>query len=397
MPHPSYERRRLRVRPVTELAAVTRNPVDPPAAPLAVEHPRDEFVLDGVLATKQVVVHLPRHRHEPVVGRLCAGLRHQRRALLAEPRQLPSGAEQDLEVATSRHRRSVPLNGDTHGMAWTALPLPLHRRGRRLAPSIHGGGIMRSRISAASVVAVAMLAVAALFHGSPGADATQGQAVVAGQENTATNQTIVRNTSMSTPLCPSPTIFHGLTGCGQVGSSGFGEVTGVVGRGPTGVHGWGITTGVFGEGNGTGYGVEGEQHADGIGVYGHVNSPHGAGVWGENEEGTGQGVVGSAVNGVGVEARSPDGTALAVLGKARFSSSGKATIAGTAASPKSFVVVPRVALTDKSLVLVTPQTTSAGVFVLGAVPNVADGKVKIMLNKAVTVSYPVAWFIIEKF
>jgi hypothetical protein len=142
--------------------------------------------------------------------------------------------------------------------------------------------------------------------------------------------------------------------------------------------------------------VEGKQPDGGIAVYGHVNSSTGAGVWGENEEGTGPGVVGSAVNGVGVLARSYDGTALSVEGRPWFSTSGKATIAGTAVSPKSFVVVSKVALTANSVVLVTPQKAVGGVFVLGAVPNVADGKVKIVLNKAVTVSYPVGWFVIEK-
>jgi hypothetical protein len=34
---------------VSEIAPLTRNPVDPPAAPLAVEDYCDEFVLGGVL------------------------------------------------------------------------------------------------------------------------------------------------------------------------------------------------------------------------------------------------------------------------------------------------------------------------------------------------------------
>jgi len=43
----------------------------------------------------------------------------------------------------------------------------------------------------------------------------------------------------------------------------------------------------------------------------------------------------------------------------------------------------------------TPQKTVAGVFVLGAVPNVRGSTVRIVLSEAVTVSYPVAWFVIE--
>ena len=39
----------LRMRPVTQGASFAGNPVDPPAAPMAVEDPLHELVLDGVL------------------------------------------------------------------------------------------------------------------------------------------------------------------------------------------------------------------------------------------------------------------------------------------------------------------------------------------------------------
>jgi len=284
---------------------------------------------------------------------------------------------------------------------------------------------MRSHINAASLVAVAVLAVAALFHGPPGADATQGQPVIAGQTNTETTRTNILHTAGSPSGCEDTSGNVALVGCGSntgligyggsgvgvdgssdnMGVRGIGDNVGVSGSGTLGVQGTGFQVGVSGSGpqagvlgssSNTGYGVEGMQSSGGIAVYGHVNSSTGAGVWGENEEGTGPGVVGSAAFGVGVLARSADARALAVEGRAWFSTSGKATVAGTAASPKSFVVVPKVALTEKSIVLVTPQKAVPGVFVIGAVPNVADGKVKIVLNKALTVSYPVAWFAIER-
>ena len=42
-------RRRLRVRPVAKLAPLARDPVDPSAAPVAVEDERHELILDLVL------------------------------------------------------------------------------------------------------------------------------------------------------------------------------------------------------------------------------------------------------------------------------------------------------------------------------------------------------------
>jgi len=49
-----------------------------------------------------------------------------------------------------------------------------------------------------------------------------------------------------------------------------------------------------------------------------------------------------------------------------------------------------------ALVLATAQKNVAGVWVAAAVPNVSAKTVTIFLNKTVTVSYPVAWFIVEK-
>ena len=96
------------------------------------------------------------------------------------------------------------------------------------------------------------------------------------------------------------------------------------------------------------------------------------------------------------QANSASGIALRVSGKAQFSRSGTATITGTTTTPKSSVVISNVALSSKSLVLATAQKNVAGVWVAAAVPNVSAKTVTIYLNKTVTVSYPVAWFIVEK-
>jgi len=302
-------------------------------------------------------------------------------------------------------------------------------------------GAMRSRINAASVVAVAVLAIAALFHGSSGADATQGQAIVAGVlDQSETEATAVYNTNSGYTSCGSDAHlnFGAFQGCGTIGLigngrsanlvggtgvEGYGDVYGVRGQsgdkpGATGVYGVSFThVGVTGEGvtgvlgtSGSGVGVSGK---GGDGVYGEgsENGVHAQGgtfgVFADGDDygvygrGHNYGVFGQAQNstgiGVAASASTPSGRALSVQGKAEFSRSGKAVVPGTAASPRSFVVVAGLALSTKSLVLVTPQAAIAGVFVIGVVPNVADGKVRIVLNKAVTVSYPVAWFVIEKF
>src|SRR5437660_1250664 len=101
------------------------------------------------------------------------------------------------------------------------------------------------RISTALVVA--LTAGVVLVASGPAATATQGQAVIAGQTNTATNTTVVQNTNISVPCTPSS--YDGVLGCGNIGVVGSGNA-GVFGSGgTTGVSGIGGTTGVLGFGN----------------------------------------------------------------------------------------------------------------------------------------------------
>jgi len=101
-------------------------------------------------------------------------------------------------------------------------------------------------------------------------------------------------------------------------------------------------------------------------------------------------VAGRSDNGTGVLADSINGTALKVTGKAAFSRSGKATVqAGTSA-----VTVAGVPLTSASLILATVQQ-SGGAYVKSAVPDVANSRFRINLNKAPTVDVAVAWFIVN--
>jgi hypothetical protein len=187
------------------------------------------------------------------------------------------------------------------------------------------------------------------------------------------------------------------------GVSGSGPQLGVDGVGLVGVHGNGQGEGGVGlSGEGGQYGV----YATGgeIGVYGlgltsdgvHGEAGDGAaGVYGRNF-GSGSGVRGQSAEGTGVLAQSAHGTALRVGGKAQFTRSGKATVAGTAAHPRSSVVVSGIGLSGTSMVLATPQRNVAGVFVQAAVPAAAANTITITLNKPVSAAYPVAWMVIER-
>jgi hypothetical protein len=139
-------------------------------------------------------------------------------------------------------------------------------------------------------------------------------------------------------------------------------------------------------------------------LYGHANNTSGSGVYGQND-GAGYGVAGRAsggigtlgdsADGIGVWASSQNATALKVTGKAQFSRSGVATVAGSSAAPKNSVRVS-LPITAKSMMTATLQKYVAGVYVVAAVPNVSGGYFTIYLNKSVTTSVgPIAWMVVE--
>jgi hypothetical protein len=152
---------------------------------------------------------------------------------------------------------------------------------------------------------------------------------------------------------------------GEVGTRGFAR---------TGVEGIGIDTGV--RGDGADIGVEGIAHVGG------------------GPEGWGIGVSGTAKTGIGVKAVSPSGIALDVVGKARFSRSGRATVA----SGRSYVDVDLRAnggLAGSPLLFATLQSYRTGVFVAATRKNYpSTGKFRIYLNKTVTASTYVAWLVV---
>ncbi len=192
-------------------------------------------------------------------------------------------------------------------------------------------------------------------------------------------------------------------------SSGAVGVEGVSGNG-TGVYGAtdaGGQSGVAGIDSSTsgGHGIYGRS-TNGIGVYGttgangqsgvqgvDTSDNGGNGVQGVSDNG-GTGVYGSSDTGVGVLAATTSGVALKVNGVADFSRCGSATVAGTATTPTQTVSVTGVALSASSLILATPQGHVPGVAVAGVVPDVSGSTFAIYLTKAITVSLPIAWFVV---
>jgi hypothetical protein len=272
-----------------------------------------------------------------------------------------------------------------------------------------GGGAPRPRreLLAVAAAALGVLTAETVASATP-AQATQGSAVIEGQDNTgATSRTGVFTT----------------------GNTEFGILAdpNTSGNGSLGVYGHGQTAGVLGEAAGNGIGVVGTGGGIGAGVEGIGGSPDGNGVVGQGS-GAGQGLLGiggsggegvrgvggGSANGVtgiggitggnGVDGRAVSaagagvlaentagGNALRVAGPAAFSRSGILTVAaGSSSATKTGVP-----LTSASLVLATLQQNLAGVYVRSAVPNVAGSSFTIHLSKAVTVSTRVAWFVVN--
>ncbi len=160
----------------------------------------------------------------------------------------------------------------------------------------------------------------------------------------------------------------GMWGQGGAASSGFS--TGVYGEGDTGVWGFG------------GWGVFGASDASGTGIYGlSAASVPGAPAH--------TGVFGYSDSGFGVYAKAVTGTALYVDGKARFSRSKKVTIGAGRSSLK----VTLAGVTTSSLVFAVLHSNRSGVYVRAVVP--ASGSFTIYLNKAVTSTTYVAYFVVN--
>ena len=141
------------------------------------------------------------------------------------------------------------------------------------------------------------------------------------------------------------------------------------------------------------------QGDDVAGVQGLGGRPGVIGVFGDGDPG----VLGES-DGTGVDALSLRGIALKVEGKVQFSLSGVATVAGTAASPKSSVrvrlpetTVRTFPINAKTMMTALLQKYVPGVNVVAAVPDVRGHYFTIYLNKAVTTSVgPIAWMVMQR-
>ncbi len=176
--------------------------------------------------------------------------------------------------------------------------------------------------------------------------------------------------------------IYGLTGAdGQSGVAGVDTSTtgghGTYGRSSNGVGVYGTT------------GANGQSGVEGV----DTSANGGYGVQGVSDNG-GTGVYGSSDTGVGVSAVSTSGVALKVSGVADFSRCGTATVVGTATTSAQTVSVTGVPLTASSLILTTPQGHVAGVAVAGVTADVSGSSFVIHLTKAITVSLPIAWFVV---
>jgi hypothetical protein len=177
-------------------------------------------------------------------------------------------------------------------------------------------------------------------------------------------------------------VFGGGTAAaaGVQGVGGSNDGTGVAGFGGTNPNGGG------------GAGVAGTGLGSGAGVIGKGGSAGGDGVTG-TAAGTGSGVVGTAAGlGSGVLAQNTGtGPALNVLGLASFNRSGILTFS----KGKSSVTKHGIALGADSLIFATLQANVPGTWVQSAVGDVAGSSLTVHLNKAVTTSTRVAWFVIN--
>lgn len=251
-------------------------------------------------------------------------------------------------------------------------------------------------ISSASTVSLRILNTS--LGGNYGLDAPGGSAFIAAGRvgvignSTSSGGTGVLGAATSTTSNHSSGVRGNAAGAGNFGVLGFCEESapgsGVSGVGVLGVSGSGDPTAVPFTSN---IGVSG---VGDTGVLGASGALKGVGVMGDSP--TGMGLLGTTVTGSGVVADSEGtGLALKVSGKSGFTRCGRASV------PKgrtSVVVTVPGGLTATSLVLATIQAARPGVAVSSAVPNLANGTVRITLTGIASRRgpTPVAWWVADK-
>jgi hypothetical protein len=252
--------------------------------------------------------------------------------------------------------------------------------------------LLAGAASGAAALAATVIAPGAALAGSDGD-------VVLGTANPTTSPTTITNSTADQNAFAATASGDGVALEGST-TNGVG-VHGVVSA-PTGLSG--VPTGVKGEvaGGDIGFGVIGTAEvgvsgAGVIGVAGDSQTIGGAGILGYGEA-IGCGVYGAVggnppagPRGVGVYAVStePGLTALRVDGGARFSRSGRLSVA----KGKSSVSKSVAGMTRYSLVLATLQSPVAGTWVASAVAG--TGTFTVRFNRALPAAGVVGWFVIN--
>lgn len=198
---------------------------------------------------------------------------------------------------------------------------------------------------------------------------------------------------------------------GVLGETDAEDGSGVVGwaNNPTGYNAgvegdaYGVdAVGVYGWNGSGGNGVQGISDASypasgshNTGVHGYSVSPGTAAIGVRGQSASGTGVRGEATSGTGVVAQATTGTALRVSGKAKFSRSGRASVA---AGHYYVDVTVAGGLAANSVVHATLQTYRPGVAIAAVRTNYpVSGKARIYLTKvaSTTAATSVGWFAAE--
>ena len=265
----------------------------------------------------------------------------------------------------------------------TTLEMTDERAGDEVALTVPAAHPTRRALLGAGLGALVAAIAGALGRPGP-ATAADGSQIVAGFGTTATETTSITNNANDRPVF----VGQSQAGTGLAGNSRSGngvrgfssENTAIVGS----TEAQNNASGVLGETTSErGYGVFGANHA--VETFASLAGPK-----------TGLAVqVPNALGFVGVQASAGEAaTALSVIGKAKFSRSGRALVP----AGRSFVLVDvQGELTSGSLVLATPMLNRTGVYVQSAVPNPNTGQIRINLNKVASTasSTPIAWMVLS--